>query len=819
MSSFSTSLSGLDAEEQALSVISNDLSNLNTTAFKTETPVFSDLFYQMLGTDGAGDPVEIGVGSTMSSVSAPITQGNISSTGVPTDVAIQGNGLFIVDQNGTQVYTRAGDFTLNTKGNLTDANGNDVLGYTAVNGTISTGQSLSPIVISLGESFSPSATSNVQLDMNLDAADTSLTAATGSLTVSAPTLPASGQTAIIGGTTYTFVTSASNLTSADTVLVGSDVATTLANLAGAIDASTSNGQAAGTTYGTGTVANNSVSAAATATALNLTATAVGTSGNSLSSSSAWTAGSFTASDLTGGVNDKQATGTLSVPAPLPTAGETVAIGGTTYTFANSISSTSPADTVLIGSDVALTLANLAGAVNASSASGQAAGTTYSSSTVANTVVRAAGTTSTALTLQAITAGASGDQDGTITGWTGSAFTTGSDLTGGADAISASATLTVPTGVVPTAGQTIAIGGTTYTFAGTLNSNSPADTVLIDPSGSVQTTLSNLMAAINGDSTQAGTAYSTATANTEVAASNATSTSLTLKATTSEAGTQGDTITVSSSGWNTSAAVFKVSQLSGGSSSTKASAVLTASALAAEPSQGDTVSIGSTTYTFVTALTTAADEVLIDPSSITNTLTHLEEAINVGANSGSDYSSSTVIANKYLSASAPVGSTLTLTALNNGTGYNSVAVLTSWSNTEFGGSALAAGVDAVAATGSLSVALPTPQAGQTVTVGGTTYTFASSLAGAPADTVLIDSTSVQNTLSNLMAAVNADASKAGTAYSSATANTAAVASNATGSALTLTAIAQGTAGNSSVATSTSWTGGSFAGTQLSGALTR
>ena len=114
MGSFSTSLSGLDAEEQALSVISNDLSNLNTTAFKTGTPVFSDLFYQMLGTDGAGDPVQVGVGARMSSVDSPFTQGNVSSTGVPTDVAIEGNGLFIVNQNGTQVYTRAGNFTLNT---------------------------------------------------------------------------------------------------------------------------------------------------------------------------------------------------------------------------------------------------------------------------------------------------------------------------------------------------------------------------------------------------------------------------------------------------------------------------------------------------------------------------------------------------------------------------------------------------------------------------------------------------------------------------------------------------------------------------------
>ena len=135
MSSFSTSLSGLNAEEQALSVISNDLSNLNTTAFKTGTPVFSDLFYQMLGTDGAGDPVQVGVGATMSSVDSPITQGNISTTGVPTDVAIQGNGLFILDQNGTQVYTRAGNFTLNAQGNLVDSNGNNVMGYTAVNGS------------------------------------------------------------------------------------------------------------------------------------------------------------------------------------------------------------------------------------------------------------------------------------------------------------------------------------------------------------------------------------------------------------------------------------------------------------------------------------------------------------------------------------------------------------------------------------------------------------------------------------------------------------------------------------------------------------
>ena len=168
MSSFSTSLSGLNAEEQALSVISNDLSNLNTTGFKTGTPVFSDLFYQNLGTDGAGDPVQVGVGATMSSVSSPMTQGNIAGTGVDTDVAVQGNGLFVVQQGSTQVYTRAGNFTLSPQGNLVDSNGNNVMGYTAVNGTINTGQSLAPIVISSGQSYPPNATSTMQFDMNLD---------------------------------------------------------------------------------------------------------------------------------------------------------------------------------------------------------------------------------------------------------------------------------------------------------------------------------------------------------------------------------------------------------------------------------------------------------------------------------------------------------------------------------------------------------------------------------------------------------------------------------------------------------------------------
>jgi flagellar hook protein FlgE len=91
MASFATSLSGLQANSQDLSVISNNLANLNTTAYKGASASFQDLFYQQVGSSGDGNPIQIGVGTTVGSVPANFTEGNIQSTGVPTDVAIQGN--------------------------------------------------------------------------------------------------------------------------------------------------------------------------------------------------------------------------------------------------------------------------------------------------------------------------------------------------------------------------------------------------------------------------------------------------------------------------------------------------------------------------------------------------------------------------------------------------------------------------------------------------------------------------------------------------------------------------------------------------------
>jgi flagellar hook protein FlgE len=811
MGSFSTSLSGLDAEEQALSVISNDLSNLNTTAFKTGTPVFSNLFYEMLGTDGAGDPVQVGVGATMSSVSSPMTQGSITTTGVPTDVAVQGNGLFVLDQNGTQVYTRAGNFTLSPQGNLVDTNGNNVMGYSAVNGVIDTSQSLSPIVISSGQIYPPNATANVQLDMNLDATDTSLAPASGTLTVPPPTLPTAGQTVTIGATVYTFASSITPQSAANTVLIGADIQSTLANLAGAIDASSTGGQKAGTTYGTGTVANNLVTATgSTATTLNLQAVNAGAIGNSDSTSTAWTAGSFGAADLTGGVTVQQATGTLTVPPPLPNPGQTVTIGGTTYTFATAITSQSAADTVEIGTDIPTTLANLAAAINATPAE---AGTTYATGTVANATVTATGSTATTLTLQALNSGAAGNSDITSSDWAAGSFGGAGDLAGGLDAVPSTATFTVPPGTLPNAGDTVAIGGTTYTFVGTTAALTSAGDVYIG--SSVTAALANLAGAINLSTTNgqgAGATYGTGTQqNGSVTATGSNATQLTLQALTG--GSAGDVIPAATS-W--AGGLFSVADLSGGTTGIAATATLTAPA--AVPTAGETVTIGGTTYTFANAINaqSAADTVLIDQGgSVATTLANLAAAISAGAGAGTAYSSVSG-PNASVTVSGSTSTTISLQAANTGAGGNSTAVSTDWG--AFGSGDLAGGADIQQATGTFMVPPPLPAQGQTVTIGGTTYTFATALnAQSAANTVKIG-TDVPSTLANLAAAINLGAG-AGTAYSSATvaANASVTASNPTATALTLTAIPIGTAGNNSIATSTNWTGGAFGAAELAGGV--
>jgi len=168
MPSFSIPLSGLEANSQDLNDISNNLANLNTVGYKDTRMEFRDLFYQQIGSTGAGAPIEIGAGTGVGSNAGIFTQGSIENSGVSTDMAVQGDGFFVTSKGGSQEYTRAGNFTTDQNGNLVTTDGASVMGYSATNGVINTQSPIAPIVIPKGEVSPAAATANVQFGMNLN---------------------------------------------------------------------------------------------------------------------------------------------------------------------------------------------------------------------------------------------------------------------------------------------------------------------------------------------------------------------------------------------------------------------------------------------------------------------------------------------------------------------------------------------------------------------------------------------------------------------------------------------------------------------------
>ena len=129
--SFSSGLSGLTANSTYLSVIGNNLANINTIGFKSSTVSFMDLVSQNVGGSSI-NPMQVGLGVTTGAISPVFSQGSIENTRESTNVAIQGNGFFVVkDANATSnAYTRAGNFSFNSSGELVTPDGYYVQGYT-----------------------------------------------------------------------------------------------------------------------------------------------------------------------------------------------------------------------------------------------------------------------------------------------------------------------------------------------------------------------------------------------------------------------------------------------------------------------------------------------------------------------------------------------------------------------------------------------------------------------------------------------------------------------------------------------------------------
>jgi len=163
-----------------MDVVGNNISNVNTTGFKKARVNFQDMLYQQIGgaarpTDEVGgvNPKEIGLGMSVASIDTVHTQGSLQSTGNITDLAISGQGFFVLAEGQNQLYTRAGDFNVDRDGTFVNpSNGMKVQGWMAetVGGRtiLETSRDVGNITIPVGSKDPARATELIEFACNLD---------------------------------------------------------------------------------------------------------------------------------------------------------------------------------------------------------------------------------------------------------------------------------------------------------------------------------------------------------------------------------------------------------------------------------------------------------------------------------------------------------------------------------------------------------------------------------------------------------------------------------------------------------------------------
>ncbi|QOJ18054.1 MAG: flagellar hook-basal body complex protein [Phycisphaeraceae bacterium] len=181
-----TGLSGLSANARRLDVIGNNIANVNTTAFKANRMMFAPTFSRTFSmgtapaeTTGGANPGQVGLGASIAGTQRNFNNGAISATGVASDVAIEGDGFFIV-RNGTErFYTRAGAFQRNAANDLVTVNGSNVMGYGVDDQFRVVTSDLVNLNIPIGTLTVAEPTRNVVFNGNLNASGA--TATTGSI--------------------------------------------------------------------------------------------------------------------------------------------------------------------------------------------------------------------------------------------------------------------------------------------------------------------------------------------------------------------------------------------------------------------------------------------------------------------------------------------------------------------------------------------------------------------------------------------------------------------------------------------------------------
>ncbi len=216
-----TGLSGLNVNARRLEVIGNNIANVNVTGYKANRLMLSNSFSRnfSLGSvptsnSGGTNPSQVGLGVTIAGTQRDMTNGAIANTGVPTDLAIEGGGFFILNRNGETTYTRAGSFQLNASNQLLTQTGERVQGFGIDKDfNIIPGQ-LSDVEVPLGSKTIAQATSKVELAGNLRA-DGAVATAGSAITFNA--LDAGGP--ITGTSLLTAITPATTFTAGDTITI------------------------------------------------------------------------------------------------------------------------------------------------------------------------------------------------------------------------------------------------------------------------------------------------------------------------------------------------------------------------------------------------------------------------------------------------------------------------------------------------------------------------------------------------------------------------------------------------------------------------
>lgn len=180
---FQTGLSGLNAASKNLDAIGHNVANSSTVGFKASQAQFSDVFAASLS---GGGGAQVGIGTRLSTVAQQFTQGNISSSNNPLDMAINGRGFFRLSNAGAISYTRNGQFQLNKDNYIVTSSGLNLTGYQADSTGAITG-SLGNLQLNTAD-IDPSVTNKITIGANLDSRMTAVASplAAGTLTGTAP---------------------------------------------------------------------------------------------------------------------------------------------------------------------------------------------------------------------------------------------------------------------------------------------------------------------------------------------------------------------------------------------------------------------------------------------------------------------------------------------------------------------------------------------------------------------------------------------------------------------------------------------------------